>query len=63
MTEHDVREVARLMGTGGCDNRLIAQAVSQCARTVASQSYTQPARIEQERLRIVEIIRAQGWFE
>lgn len=63
MKESDVHEVARLMGTGGCDNRLIAQAVAQCARQVVSGQGLSPHAAERERLRIVEAVRAKGWFE
>lgn len=63
MTEKEVMDLACLMGKGGCDNRLIAQAVSQCARQVVSQRGLSPRMAETERQRIVDAVRAKGWFE
>lgn len=63
MTEPEIHEMARLMGRGGCENRIIATAVAQAARTVAAALYTSPQRSREEQQRIVDAVRAEGWFE
>ncbi len=61
--ESDLSELARILVAGGCENRVIATAVSQCARTIAARRATHPRQIEDLRQTLVDAVRRQGWFE
>lgn len=67
ITEDDIRQMAKTMHHGGCDNRDIARAVARCAVTCYSAKKTDsqplykspPAMVQ----KLLAALRSEGWFE